>query len=153
MASACAGLDNASLDLPALDFGYFVCAVQPILDRECSAPACHGNAARGLQILSSSRMRIAAEYQKARLDLTSDEIELGIHPALTAMELSFNYEQCRAFAPSRFGETSQLLSRPLAVSTGGLYHEKRGDIFPSGDDPRYQTIRLWLSGATEASCP
>lgn len=151
---ACDGPGNPSVAVPALDFGYFVCAVQPILDRECSAPACHGTPARGLQLLSPSRMRIASEYQVARADLSSEEIELGIHPALTDAELSFNYEQCRAFALVHdAGETSQLLSRPLAVAAGGLYHEARGDIFASRDDARYRTLEAWLGGATEASCP
>lgn len=151
---ACDGLGNAPLDLPALDFGFFVCAVQPILDRECATPACHGNPARGLQVLSSSRMRIAGEYQRARADLGAEEIELGMHPALTDVELSFNYEQCRAFAlPRGAGGTSQLLSRPLAVAAGGVYHDERGDIFASADDPSYRTLERWLLGATGESCP
>lgn len=152
--AACDGPGNPPVAPPALDFGYFVCAVQPILDRECSAPACHGTPARGLQILSPSRMRMAAEYPKARADLSGEEIELGIHPALTDAELSFNYEQCRAFAVAHAPtETSQLLSRPLAVAAGGLYHEARGDIFSSREDDGYLTLEAWLGGATEASCP
>lgn len=154
LAAGCAGLDNDPLPLPAPSFGYFVCAVEPILDRECSAPACHGTPERGLQLLSPSRMRIKAEYDKARADLSNEEIEFGIHPPLTDAELSFNYEQCRGFSLARSAQGSpQLLSRPLALAAGGIYHDKHGDVFPSATDPRYQTLERWLAGATTESCP
>ena len=154
LAAGCGGLDNEPLPLPSPSFDYFVCAVQPILDRECSAPSCHGTPDRGLQLLSPSRMRITAEYDKARADLSDEEIELGMHPALTDAELSFNYEQCRGFAFARsVDDPPQILSRPLALAAGGIYHEKHGDVFPSKTDPRYLTIQRWLFGSTGENCP
>ncbi|PKN56699.1 MAG: hypothetical protein CVU56_14880 [Deltaproteobacteria bacterium HGW-Deltaproteobacteria-14] len=147
-------VDNPPEALPEPSFEYFACAVQPVLDRECSNSACHGNVARGLQILSPSRMRIASEYALARLAISEDDVESGIHPPLTGVEVSFNYEQCRGWAtavtPNR---PAPLLDKPLAVSAGGVYHTTHGDVFASPDEPGFQAIAAWLRGATAAECP
>jgi len=149
---ACA-VDNPPAPLPTPDFAFFACAVQPVLDRNCSFGGCHGNADRGLQVLSSSRMRIASEYGIARLGVTDEEVDEGIHPALTNVELSFNYDQCRAFAERSDGELPQLLSKPLAVAAGGRYHAPNGDVFASQTDPEFQALVSWLAGATAEDCP
>ena len=151
-ATAC-GVDNPPAPLPRPDFEYFVCAVQPVLDRDCSFGGCHGSVDRGMQVLSPSRMRIASEYGFARLGVTDEEVEEGIHPPLTAIELSFNYDQARAFAAASDDEAPQLLSRPLAVSAGGRYHAPAGDVFSGTEAPGYQVLERWLAGATGEECP
>ncbi|TNF35502.1 MAG: hypothetical protein EP329_06135 [Deltaproteobacteria bacterium] len=147
-------VDNPVAPLPQPSFEYFACAVQPVLDRNCSFGGCHGNVQRGMQVLSPSRMRIASEYAIARLQTTDEEVEEGIHPALTNVELSFNYEQARGWSrASSPDRPAPILDKPLAVAAGGLYHTTHGDLFASKDDDGYKVIEAWLHGATAAECP
>lgn len=147
-------VDNPLEPLPQPSFAYFACAVQPVLDRDCSNSACHGNVARGMQVLSPSRMRIASEYALARLAISEDDVESGIHPPLTGVEVAFNYEQSRGWATARSpNRPAPILDMPLAVSAGGIYHTTHGDVFASPDDAGFQVIAAWLRGATEAECP
>jgi hypothetical protein len=147
--------DNPVASAAALDLDYFTCEVQPVLDRECSFPACHGNAERGLRLVSPGRMRIVDEYLSARTSLTDDDVAAGIHPPLTGAELAFNYGQCAAFVdPDWPAQESQLLLRPLALASGGLHHlSAAGDVFLSSDAPGYARIARWLEGAGPEECP
>ena len=147
-------MDNPAQPLPQPSFNYFACAVQPVLDRECSFPGCHGNVRRGLQLLSPSRMRIASEYALARINTSQDDVDAGIHPPLTGVEVSFNYEQCRGYATQVAPHTPPpILDKPLAMAAGGVYHTVAGDVFKSQDDPGYVAINAWLHGASGAECP
>jgi len=151
--TACA-VDNPVEPLPEPSFEYFACAVQPVLDQGCSFPACHGDVNRGLQVLSPSRMRIASEYALARMGISDEQVEEGVHPPLTGVELSFNYEQCRGWAKATStGRPPALLDKPLAVRAGGIYHTAAGDVFASEDDPGYRAIEAWLRGAGPEACP
>jgi hypothetical protein len=148
------GLDNPPTDAPAVTEEYFRCAVEPVLVRECSSPACHGYSERRLRVLAPGRMRMADEYAAARQLITLDDVEEGIQPALTGNEQRFNFLQARGFARGPVDE-SQLLTRPLATAAGGTVHVSRlgGDVFTSKSDPGYVVLRSWLNGATVTSCP
>lgn len=147
-------VDNPVEPLPEPSFEYFACAVQPLLDRDCSFSGCHGNVQRGMQVLSPSRMRISSEYAIARMQTSDAEVEEGIHPALTNVELSFNYEQVRGYSRAlSAGRPAPILDKPLAVAAGGIYHTAHGDVFASKDADGYKVIEAWLRGATAAECP
>jgi len=147
-------LESPVLEEPKLDFDHFVCSIQPILEKECSMPACHGNSQRPFQVLASGRMRIPQEYKAAKELLNGADISAGKHPKLTYGELAYNYYQTRAFAQIRQGfAMSQLVSRPLSLRAGGMAHAPRGDVFYDQDDARIQRIEAWLSGATIEDCP
>jgi hypothetical protein len=152
-ASGCE-LDNPPVARADLSYGYFTCAVQPVLDRECAFPGCHGNPDRGLPLLSPSRMRLTEERARARATLDLADIEAGYHPPLTEVELTFNYQACGAFvARGAAAGDSALLSRPLAVGAGGRYHAPQGDVFAATDAPGYQTLARWIAGANDGDCP
>lgn len=152
--SASCGLDNPPADAPAVTEEYFRCAVEPVLVRECSSPACHGYSERRLRVLAPGRMRIADQYAAARQLITLDDVEEGIQPPLTGNEERFNFLQARGFARGPVDD-SQLLTRPLATGAGGTVHVSRlgGDVFTSKSDPGYLAIRAWLNGAATADCP
>ena len=69
------GLDNPAVAPPEVDEAYFRCAVEPVLVRECSSPACHGYSERRFRVLAPGRMRLAAEYSDARQQITEEDAE------------------------------------------------------------------------------
>ncbi len=150
--SACA-VEDAPLPRPEVDRVAFECAVQPVLARECSMPACHGNPARRLRVLAPGRMRLAAELTKAFAQQPPSDHAAGYHPALTSVEVDENFAQARSMIVT--GQPVQdcpLLDRPLAVAAGGIYHAEGGDIFPSTSSADYLTLRKWIEGGGAELC-
>ncbi len=146
--------DNSPVTPPDLSFDTFACEVQPVLAKSCSAPACHGSSARHFKVVAPARMRLSDQYLVARAALDPALVEDGVHPPLTDVELRFNYQQAMGF--SRAGEpiaANQLLSRPLAVSAGGLRHAPAADVFIARTDPGFQAIARWLAGEVSEACP
>lgn len=146
-------VDNPPQPWAPLQRAAFDCAVQPILARECSMPACHGDSARRFQVLAPGRMRLAAELTAALAQQPKEEREAGHHPPLTQAELAFNFAQARSMVIA--GQPSQdcaLLNRPLAVSAGGMYHVEGGDVFSSALDLDYVTLQVWIEGAGAEIC-
>lgn len=132
----------------------FACAVQPVLTAQCSAPACHGNPKRRMQILAPGRMRMIGELQKALLAQPAEDREASLHPPLTKAELDFNLVQVRGMIRRRDGEAwgaMPLLAFPLAVGAGGIYHAPQGDVFASTKDPGYIALSQWAAGLK--GCP
>lgn len=149
---ACA-VEETPLPRPDVDRMAFECAVEPVLVRECSMPACHGNPARRLQVLAPGRMRLAAELAKALAQQPAADHAAGHHPALTPVEIDENFAQARSMIVS--GQPAQdcpLLDRPLAVAAGGIYHAEGGDIFPSTSSAGYQALRKWIEGGRGELC-
>jgi hypothetical protein len=153
--TGCDQVQNPVLEPRDLDEAFFSCDVQPVLARECSFPGCHGSTERPFAVYSPGRMRMSAEYGLARRATPAEDIEAGVHPSLTPVERNANYVQAMAFVrPDGSRQASQLLTRPLTVAAGGVYHAPGGDIFQSPSDPGYTTILRWLDGATAAeACP
>lgn len=151
--ASCA-IDNEPAPLPNLSRAAFACAIQPILARECSMPACHGNPKRRLQVLAAGRMRLAGEVAKARAMQTAADREAGYYPPLTELEISYNFAQARSMVVA--GQPTAecpLLNRPLAVASGGMYHVQGGDIFSSPADAGYLILQAWVQGAGKELCP
>jgi hypothetical protein len=158
-----------SATLPALDYNYYQCNVEPIMDWGCSMLGCHGTEqGRGLRIYARGRLRIAGEtlagsagcFQGGQTFASetctgSIECHCFIEPHLDA-EWRANYDAARGFALRADGtviqpgaeEESELLAQPLI---GGGFAHAGIHMFQRGD-ARYNTIRDWLAGATLATC-
>lgn len=150
-----------SATLPALDFQFYECNVEPILDRGCAQLACHGSeTGRALRVYARGRHRIAGETfiepgcLSAGTPHPSEECEGSIECRCwtlphSAAEWRRNFDSARGFAldatgaPLSDATTSELLTQPL--TGGGLAHA--GIKFWRAGDPDYQTILSWLEGA------
>jgi hypothetical protein len=137
LASACTGPVNGPRpDLVGdLDEAGFRKCVEPILARDCSYLACHGNAGFAFRVYSIGKLRLgdSSTLDLRTAPLTSDERHANF---LSAEALSYP-----AVAPA----DDLLLRKPLPSRDGG-YEHKGGAIFTGHDDPRAQAILAWLSG-------
>lgn len=147
----CVAEANDELGWVALDRASFGCEVEPVLERECSMPACHGASGRRFPVLAPGRMRLAGELAIAIAAQPASERDAGTHPRLTEHEVDANFAAARAMAMGATPEATPLLDKPLAVAAGGGYHAPQGDVFASRDAAGYQALLRWLRG--EATCP
>ena len=145
--------------LPALDFGYFQCNVEPILDRKCSMIGCHGTEqGRAFRVYARGRLRHAGEMladaalcggQVASAGCTGS-ISCPCTAKHTTTEWQLNYDSARGFAIDDMGnpitaamaDTSELIAQPVV---GGKAHAGI-HLFKKGD-PDYQAIHTWLTSA------
>lgn len=147
--------------LPPLDYEYFECNVQPILDRGCAQLACHGvERGRSLRIYARGRHRLATgSFVEpgcgARMGMTGSlaecegSLECGCWTlGRTDVEWRRNYDAARGLALDASGAAlsdpaaSELLDRPRIGGTAP--HD--GVAFWDTTDPEYATIRQWLEG-------
>jgi hypothetical protein len=143
--AGCVAEPQAEAQWAAVQLDSFVCLVEPVLERECSMPACHGSPARRMPVLAAGRMRIAGELLKAMAAQSPVEREDGMHPALTALEIEANFTAARAMIEPSNVATSPLLDRPLAVGAGGIFH--------FANAAGYQALLRWAQGAGVEACP
>jgi hypothetical protein len=140
--TACTTVENADVPMPAasLDEGVFRCNVEPILARQCSYNACHGNAGSPLRVYSPGKLRAISPQtiDDANAPLTEDE-----HHANFVSAAGFNYMITNV-------DDNWLLRKPLNAAQGGYEHEG-GTIFHGGGDNQYGAIRAWLTG--KGICP
>ena len=132
-------VDNPPFDVE-VDEAFFRCRVEPVLDRSCSALACHGDARRPFHVFTRNRLRLRSADE--RLDRP-----------LTSAEVAANYDNARFFL-AEAAEDSWLLKKPLAQDAGGWFHLGAHlygdeDIWIATDDPEYQTVLDWARGASE----
>src|SRR5690606_15183794 len=144
--------------LPDLDFDYYECNVEPILDRGCAHQACHGTEEdRALRIYARGRLRIRGETwiepapiggcggrgtpKPSEECIGSIECYCWTLPH-SAAEWRRNFDSARAFALAADGaelddmRASELLRQPEIG--GGFSHQNIHFWRPS--DPDYQTI-------------
>ena len=166
----CGTTDNKpveSTDLPALDFNYFQCNVEPIFARGCSQLGCHGTEeGRGLKLYSRCRLRVSGEiwYEPGCLSQgtprNSEDCTGSIECVCWSIphspsEWRSNYDSARGFAVKDDGTLwdaadlgdSELLIQPVV---GGKPHANV-HLFTEGDAD-YTFIMNWLSGSTLGSC-
>lgn len=138
--AACTNVDNAPATDPAahLDATVFACSVEPILIRQCSYTACHGQAQAALRVYSQGKLRATPP---ASID---DSIA-----ALTPDEHRANFESAAGFASLAVGDNF-LLRKPLPASKGGFEHVG-GAIFSGPTDAQYVAIAAWLTNS--GACP
>lgn len=144
-----AGKPAESATLPALDFNYYQCVVEPIFDKKCSMLACHGNEGdRALRIYARGRLRLGDPECQGSLS------RCGNTPH-SDREWRRNYDSARGFMLDAAGQPlssedaprSDLIAQPVV---GGKAH--RGmKMFASGDDDHTKLL-AWLRGAKLDSC-
>jgi hypothetical protein len=153
--------------LPPLDFNFYRCNVEPIMDRKCSQLGCHGTEqGRALRIYARGRLRIDEDVVEpdclmqgtvknlAEVCIGSIECACWSLPH-TATEFRKNYDAARGFGLNPDGSpigagmeaTSELLAQPVV---GGKAHAGI-HLFKSGD-AEYQAVAQWLGGATLGAC-
>ena len=125
-----------------LDRSTFDRCIEPILIRNCSFNACHGNEGFALRVYSIGKLRAPGtpNTESARTDLLS----MAEHDA--------NYQSAIAFtfngpAP----DDNWLIRKPLPASAGGFEHVG-GAIYTGTQDSCVQQIRAWLAGV-QTDCP
>jgi len=124
---------------PPLDFAFYRCRVQPVLEDRCAMPACHGDARRPLAIYARSRLRAIGEPFDAA--------------PLERAEIELNYVRASSFATWP-PDAALLADKPLDERAGGSFHRGRemfggDDVFVTTADPGYQTLLSWIAGELE----
>jgi hypothetical protein len=147
----CVAESNDARDWALVSRDSFVCTVEPVLERECSMPACHGAPSRRMRVLSPGRMRLAGQLAIAIASQSQDDREAGLHPALTSVEIDENFAAARAMLLPGDAEGSPLLDKPLAIAAGGGYHAPAGDVFATKQSAGYLALRAWAQG--KEGCP
>jgi len=134
---ACTTVSNEAVPNPAgkLDETVFRCNVEPILARQCSYTACHGNAASPLRIYTPGKLRMTqpGTIDDAIAPLTQEE-----HHANFLSAAGFHYGISEV-------DDNWLLRKPLPAKEGG-YEHAGGAIYSGGGDDQYGKIRAWLLG-------
>jgi hypothetical protein len=136
--AACADVTNAPGIDPStkLDESVFRCNVQPILARQCSYLACHGQAGTALRVYTPGKLR----------QTTPQSLDDLIAP-LTDAEQHANFQSASGFAATAATpDDNYLLKKPLPASAGG-YEHAGGAIYSGTSDAQYQAIRAWLAGS------
>lgn len=135
--SACTQPAGTAPAFPKLDFDYYVCVIDPILEQGCSYVACHGQQTHALRVYSLGKLRGAdgiSAWDRS-------------HKLLSRDELDGNYNSAQAFFTGvATAADSLLLREPLPVSQGGPAHYG-GPIWSGTSDGRYQAILQWAKGA------
>ena len=141
--ASCTTVVNEPIADPAtkLDEEVFRCNVQPILARQCSYNACHGNAETALRVYTPGKLR-------ATTPTNADEATA----ALTDAEQHANFTSAAGFSLAVSSpEENWLLLKPLPATDGGFEH-KGGAIWRSGsNDPQAVVIYQWLLGASSCN--
>jgi hypothetical protein len=104
-------------------------SVEPILQSRCGQGGCHGRPDRPFAVYAPGVYRL-------------DPARTHIAERLSAEEIERNAERLAALAVAP-AEDSLALTKPLAVSAGGVHHGG-GDVFVGDSDPDYRLMLRWL---------
>ena len=135
--TACTTEANAPAPDPSknLDETVFKCKVEPILARQCSYNACHGNAGAALRVYTPGKLR----------EMRPNNVDEMTAP-LTDSEHHGNFTSAAGFAYAAPNpDDNFLLRKPLPASWGG-YEHVGGAIWNDTGDPQYKAIHDWLAG-------
>lgn len=130
LGAGCGEVDPGEEDaIGQLDQAVFESTIQPILDsRGCSQAGCHYR--------DKSNPNSGGPGGSLRIyDCTGD--------SCTPEQLLANHDSAAGMANLPNPTTSKLLTKPLALSAGGVQH-LGGDIFMSTTDQDYTTILGWI---------
>ncbi len=160
-----------SATLPSLDFDFYECNVEPILDRGCAHMACHGTEnGRALRTYHRGRRRITTvpsdppseQLHELRACLGNPAVIIPPQDCHGSVECSCwqlphtprewirNFDAARGFAMDASGAAlsdmsqSELLRQP---EIGGPFQHQDIHFWRPGDAD-YQTILSWLEGAS-----
>ena len=119
----------------ALDESVFRCNVEPVLAKQCSYNACHGNAGAALRVYTPGKLR-------ATKPATIDD---AIAP-LTDDEQHANFLSASGFGAGDRVDDDWLLRKLRLPAVDGGFELKGGAIYSRTDDPQYDPIHDWLTG-------
>lgn len=132
LAAASCGPSQGVQPVAWLDRAAFERDIEPIVERQCADPTCHGRPERPLSLYAPLRWRADASRTHLPELLTADEVTHN----WTAACLCASY-------PTR-GEESLFAKKPLAGA--GLYHGG-GAQWDGPTDPSYRAVLAWIRGA------
>lgn len=112
------------------DVEAYVTQVHPVVRYSCGSLDCHGDQGRPLRLYSEDGLRARDALRGAPLD---------------PVEADWNARSLTGIDPLTDLDQKLSLTKPLAVSAGGVAHAG-GDVFASRDDPGYRCLRAWLAG-------
>lgn len=125
-----------------LDRPMFDRCIEPILIRNCSFNACHGNEGFALRVYSVGKLRSPGTPNTE--DARTQPLTTGEHDANYGSAIAFTYG---GTAP----DDNWLIRKPLPAADGGFEHVG-GAIYTGSQDACVQQIRAWLGGV-QADCP
>ncbi|MGB1015013.1 MAG: hypothetical protein ACPG4T_12830 [Nannocystaceae bacterium] len=132
---AAVACDPGGQTIPAPDPDLFVQTVYPVLLRDCSFPACHGNPSRPLFIPGPGRTRL------------SEESELFDAP--TADEINVAYARTRGLLGSSIevdGEPLPILLEKTLSHAGHAGRDRHGNnVYEHRDTPGWSVLRDWAA--------
>jgi hypothetical protein len=125
----CGPVEQEYRDAAVPDEAAFAAEVEPVLERLCANPSCHGRPERPLSVYAPRRFR-------------ADPARLFLDEPLTSDEIFANYRSASGFAQGIAApDDSLLLRKPL----GRAYHAAGTVLFDT--DPEARAIRDWLWSA------
>jgi len=123
-------------ETPPASYSVFRRDVQPILERRCANPSCHGRPERALELFAPGQHRL-------------DPATLHAAGAIGEEELRLNYWRASCFLlEGRAPERSIILTKPLAPQAGGSAHGG-GAQFEDPAEPEYRALLEWARARTE----
>lgn len=140
LASICLAFSTVACDpggqtIPAPDPELFVQTVYPVLLRDCSFPACHGNPSRPLFVPGPGRTRL------------SEESELFDAP--TAEEIHVAYARTRGLLGSSIEVDGEPLPIFLEKTLSHAAHAGRdrhgNNVYEHRDTPGWTVLREWVA--------
>lgn len=132
--------DEAPEQLASLSEPSFRCNVEPILARDCSFAACHGQAGTPLRLYTVGKLRAEAPAS----------LEEQLAP-LTDAEHHANFRSALGFTFGGVEADDNLLLRKVLPAAEGGYHHGGGALFSGKTDSRAVAIRAWLEGGTSCT--
>ncbi|MCY0990713.1 hypothetical protein OV203_26450 [Nannocystis sp. ILAH1] len=133
-----AGCDDPVRVVPAPDRGRFGAEVYPVLLRDCSFPACHGDPRRPLFVPGPGRTRLGEP--ESPLD------------APTRAEVDLAYDRARAWLLAEGDEPPPLLHKPGPRAAHEGRDEHGRNVYEDPDAPGLAVLTAWAEG-TEAPAP
>lgn len=121
--------------IPAPDRALFGAEVYPVLLRDCSFPACHGDPRRPLFVPGPGRTRLGEP--ESLLDApTREEVDLA-------------YDRARAWLLAEGDEPPPLLHKPGPRAAHEGRDEHGRNVYEAPDAPGLATLTRWAEGAEE----
>lgn len=133
-----AACDDPVRVVPAPDRARFGAEVYPVLLRDCSFPACHGDPRRPLFVPGPGRTRL--EAPESPLD------------APTRAEVDLAYDRARAWLLAEGDEPPPLLHKPGPRAAHEGRDEHGRNVYEDPDAPGLAALTAWAEG-TEAPAP
>ncbi len=150
------GLSESAGPDQFLDYNQFVCAAQPVLIRNCSFLACHGDAHHAFRLYSLGKLRLgdaATRVERSTELLSVDEVEANF-----ASTSGLLYATTASDRQTGDLDRVLLLGQAMAARFGGSEH-KGVAMFPEwpaatpAEDAGWLALKAWVAGARQPSPP